>query len=59
MGWDQQPRYSPDGSQIAFITDRNGSKNVWIANADGPWALAIATSCDHIAASVDQNVFDT
>src|SRR4051812_14298921 len=34
-GWDQQPRYSPDGSQITFVTDRNGSKNVWIANADG------------------------
>jgi hypothetical protein len=27
-GWDQQPRYSPDGSQITFVTDRNGSKNV-------------------------------
>jgi Tol biopolymer transport system component len=35
MGWDQQPRYSPDGSQIAFVSDRNGAKNVWIANADG------------------------
>src|SRR5690349_1835072 len=34
-GWDQQPRYSPDGSQIVFVSDRNGSKNVWIANADG------------------------
>jgi len=34
-GWDQQPRYSPDGTQIAFVSDRNGSKNVWIANADG------------------------
>jgi len=34
-GWDQQPRYSPDGKQIAFVSDRNGSKNIWIANADG------------------------
>ena len=34
-GWDQQPRYSPDGKQIAFVSDRNGSKNLWIANADG------------------------
>ena len=35
-GWDQQPRFSPDGKQIAFISDRNGSKNVWIANAMAP-----------------------
>ncbi|HEU5220079.1 MAG TPA: hypothetical protein VFU23_15575, partial [Gemmatimonadales bacterium] len=34
-GWDQQPRYSPDGRLIAFVSDRNGSKNLWIANADG------------------------
>lgn len=35
QGWDQQPRYSPDGTMITFVSDRNGSKNVWIANADG------------------------
>ena len=34
-GWDQQPRYSPDGTQLVFVSDRNGSKNVWTANADG------------------------
>ena len=34
-GWDQQPRFSPDGKRIVFVSDRNGSKNVWIANADG------------------------
>src|SRR3954447_17593140 len=31
-GWDQQPRYSPDGSQLVFVSDRNGAKNLWIAN---------------------------
>lgn len=35
MGFDAQPRYSPDGRMIAFISDRNGANNLWIANADG------------------------
>jgi hypothetical protein len=30
-----QPRFSPDGSQLVFISDESGSDNVWIANADG------------------------
>lgn len=35
MAYDMQPRYSPDGSRIVFVSDRNGSENLWVANADG------------------------
>lgn len=35
QGYDTQPRYSPDGARIVFLSDRNGSENVWLANADG------------------------
>src|SRR6202023_120128 len=35
LPFDSQPRYSPDGKQIVFLSDRDGSENVWIANADG------------------------
>ncbi len=29
------PAWSPDGSQIAFLTDRNGPWEIWVMNADG------------------------
>ncbi len=35
MAFESQPTYSPDGSMIAFISDRDGAENLWIANADG------------------------
>ena len=35
IGYDAQPVYSPDGRMIAFISDRGGSENLWVANFDG------------------------
>jgi Tol biopolymer transport system component len=29
------PTWSPDGSQIAFLSDRNGQWEIWTMNADG------------------------
>jgi hypothetical protein len=29
------PTWSPDGSQIAFLTDRRGQWEIWLMNADG------------------------
>ncbi|MEL7198792.1 MAG: amidohydrolase family protein [Pseudomonadota bacterium] len=35
MSWEVHPRFSPDGSRIAFTSDRGGGNNIWIMNADG------------------------
>ncbi len=35
MAWDMMPRFSPDGAEIAFISDRSGGDNVWTIPADG------------------------
>jgi imidazolonepropionase-like amidohydrolase/Tol biopolymer transport system component len=35
IAWDIQPRFSPEGSRIAFTSDRSGGDNIWIMNRDG------------------------
>ena len=32
---DSQPRFSPDGARIVFLSNRGGSENIWIAKRDG------------------------
>lgn len=39
--FDSQPRFSPDGSKIVFLSDRSGDENIWIANRDGSDPKAI------------------
>ena len=35
LGYDAQPRFSPDGKRLTFISDRSGGDNIYVANADG------------------------
>ena len=43
MAYDAQPRFSPDGKRIVFISDRSGGENVWLMNADGKDTTALTT----------------
>ena len=33
--FDAQPRFSPDGRRVAFISDRSGIPNLWVMDRDG------------------------
>ncbi|MEP3655064.1 MAG: amidohydrolase family protein [Litorimonas sp.] len=35
LAWDMQPRFSPDGKQLAFTSDREGGDNIWVMDVDG------------------------
>lgn len=43
IAWEQQARFSPDGKQIAYISDAGGGDNVWVMNVDGSNARAVST----------------
>jgi len=53
---DQGATYSPDGS-IAFISDRSGSKEIWLAKGDGSQQMQVThfsgPSIDHLQWSPD------
>jgi Tol biopolymer transport system component len=47
LPFDSQPTYSPNGKMIAFISDRSGNDNLWIAQADGSHPRPLSTLTDN------------
>ncbi|HLU26017.1 MAG TPA: DPP IV N-terminal domain-containing protein, partial [Longimicrobiales bacterium] len=43
---DMQPRFSPDGTKIVFVSDRSGDDNVWILPLDGGEPYPLTTGVD-------------
>ncbi len=41
-----QPRFSPDGATLVFVSDRSGEDNLWLANADGSEVKQLSTRGD-------------
>jgi Tol biopolymer transport system component len=63
-GKNHSPSYSPDGRQIAFVSDRSGSPEIWIAGQNGgdlrqlthfngPWLGSIRWSPDGTTLAFD------
>ena len=47
LAFDSQPVYSPDGASIAFLSDRSGAENVWVAHADGSQPRQVSLRDDY------------
>jgi len=46
--WNYQPKYSPDGSRIVFVSDRDGADNLWVMDVDGANARAVTNESEHL-----------
>lgn len=42
QSWDVQPRFSPDGRELAFTSDRGGGNNLWRVRTDGSNAVQVS-----------------
>ena len=51
MAFDAQPRFSPDGKRVVFISDRSGGDNVWIQSLDGRDTVQVTKGNDALMLS--------
>lgn len=53
--WDAQPAFSPDGRQLAFVSDRGGNEQLWVMGANGSDPSALT---DEDTARITHPVWD-
>jgi len=51
MGYDAQPRFSPDGKRVIFVSDRSGGENLWIQTLDGKDTVQVTKGNDNMYVS--------
>src|ERR1041385_8402997 len=47
LAHDMQPRFSPDGKRVVFVSDRSGDDNLWIMSLDGKDTLQLTRGIDN------------
>ena len=52
-GFDGQPRFSPDGKSIVFVSDRSGSENLYLVSPDGSNLRPLTTGRNNAYISPD------
>jgi imidazolonepropionase-like amidohydrolase/Tol biopolymer transport system component len=51
MAFESQPRFSPDGKRVVFVSDRSGAENLWTMNPDGTSPKAVSEGNEQSFAS--------
>ena len=51
--FESQPRFSPDGNEIVFVSDRSGGQNLWILSTDRSDTTQITRGNDNLYTSPD------
>lgn len=53
MAWDQGPRFSPDGKFVYFISDRNGTENIWRVRLSDNRTEQVTDLCHRLSGSMN------
>jgi Tol biopolymer transport system component len=51
IAYDAQPRFSPDGRRILFVSDRSGGENLWTMDLQGGDLTRVTSGEEHIYTS--------
>jgi len=53
IGFANSPSFSPDGKQVAFLSNMSGSPQIWVVSTDGGWPDQV-TALDDPVTAIDQ-----
>ncbi|SHF31075.1 Imidazolonepropionase [Microbulbifer donghaiensis] len=51
LAWNTQPRFSPDGRSIVFVSDRDGADNIWVMDRNGDNPRQLTTEKENLVHS--------